>query len=172
MIRPAKPADGEALAEIYNHYIRHTAITFEEEVLHAEAMSARLQRVGELGLPWLVAEDSDAIVGYAYANRWRERSAYRFSVESTVYLAPGASGNGYGSRLYSALFEELRKLGVHAVIGGITLPNPASVALHEKMGMQKVAEFPEVGYKQGQWLDVGYWQINLNGDSALPPGSE
>ena len=161
MIRPAKPADCETLAEIYNYYIRHTAITFEEDALDAEQMSVRLQRVGELGLPWLVAEEGDAIVGYAYANRWRERSAYRFSVESTVYLAPGASGNGCGSRLYSALFEQLRVLGVHAVIGGITLPNPASVALHEKMGMQKVAEFPEVGFKQGQWLDVGYWQLNF-----------
>lgn len=172
MIRPATPADCEALAEIYNHYIRHSAATFEEQALDSAEMSARLQRVCELGYPWVVAEQNGVIVGYAYASRWRERSAYRFSVESTVYLAPGASGNGWGTRLYSVLFEELRKLGVHAVIGGITLPNPASVALHEKMGMQKVAEFPEVGFKQGQWLDVGYWLLNLPPLPAAPSGSQ
>ncbi|TDG13715.1 N-acetyltransferase family protein [Seongchinamella unica] len=161
MIRPAISTDSEQLAEIYNHYIRHSPATFEEWELAAGDMLARMQRVAELGYPWLVAEEGAAILGYAYANRWRERSAYRFSVESTVYLAPGASGNGWGTRLYSALFEQLRALGVHAVIGGITLPNPASVSLHEKMGMRKVAEFPEVGFKQGQWLDVGYWQLNF-----------
>lgn len=161
MIRPARPADSEALAKIYNHYIRHSVVTFEEQVLDSQDMLARTQQVAELGFPWLVAEKGGAILGYAYANRWRERSAYRFSVESTVYLAPNESGNGWGTRLYCALFEELRKLDVHAVIGGITLPNPASVALHEKMGMRKVAEFPEVGFKQGQWLDVGYWQLNF-----------
>ena len=125
--------------------------------MNAAEMQARMSAVAELGYPWLVAEADDAVVGYAYANRWRERSAYRFSVESTVYLAQHASGRG----LYQALFDELRQRDVHVVIGGITLPNPASVALHEKMGMRKVAEFPEVGFKQGQWLDVGYWQLNL-----------
>ena len=161
MIRSAKPADCEKLAEIYNHYIRHSIATFEEQELAAGDMRARMQRVADLGYPWLVAEQGGTICAYAYANRWRERSAYRFSVESTVYVAPDASGGGWGTRLYSALFEQLRELGVHAVIGGITLPNPASVALHEKMGMRKVAEFPEVGFKQGQWLDVGYWQLTF-----------
>ena len=110
-------------------------------------------------LPWLVALDADQCLGYAYATRWKERFAYRFSVESTVYLAPAASGRGLGSALYRALFDELKALGVHAVVGGITLPNPASVALHEKMGMRKVAHFAEIGFKFGEWVDVGYWQI-------------
>jgi phosphinothricin acetyltransferase len=161
MIRPAKPEDSEALAEIYNYYICHSLATFEEQEVNAAEMQARMSAVAGLGFPWLVAQEGNAVIGYAYANRWRERSAYRFSVESTVYLAQHASGRGWGSRLYQALFDELRQRDVHVVIGGITLPNPASVALHEKMGMRKVAEFPEVGFKQGQWLDVGYWQLNL-----------
>lgn len=161
MIRPVQTADAQALADIYNHYILNSVVTFEVDVLSATELRRRIEAVACLGLPWLVAQENDQVVGYAYANLWRERSAYRFSVESTVYLQPQLTGSGWGTRLYSALFEQLRTLEVHAVIGGITLPNPASVALHEKMGMHKVAEFPEVGFKQDQWLDVGYWQINF-----------
>ena len=168
MIRIACADDAATLADIYNYYIEHTAATFEEEMLSASDMQARLASVAALGLPWLVAEEGGRLLGYAYANRWRERSAYRFSVESTVYLAADVIGGGWGTRLYSALFEALRRLDIHAVIGGITLPNPASVALHEKMGMEKVAQFPQVGFKQGQWLDVGYWQINLQATSTPP----
>ena len=160
-IRAARVGDGKALADIYNHYILHSTATFEEEVLSATDIERRMDAVSQLGLPWLVAEERGQIIGYAYANRFRERSAYRFSVESTVYLAPELVSRGWGTRLYAALFDELKTLDVHAVIGGITLPNPASVSLHERMGMQKVAEFPEVGFKQGEWLAVGYWQINL-----------
>ncbi|MEP5567008.1 MAG: N-acetyltransferase family protein [Halioglobus sp.] len=160
-IRAARVDDGKALAEIYNHYILHSMATFEEELLSVKEIEQRIEAVAQLGLPWLVAEERGEIIGYAYANRWRERSAYRFSVESTVYLTPELVSRGWGTRLYEALFDELRALDVHAVIGGITLPNPASVSLHERMGMHKVAEFPEVGFKQGEWLAVGYWQINL-----------
>ncbi|MFV8816652.1 arsinothricin resistance N-acetyltransferase ArsN1 family B [Haliea sp. E17] len=161
MIRAVADTDASAIADIYNHYIRTSVATFEEAEIAAEEMSARIRKVVDAGYPWLVAEEDGALLGYAYASRWRERAAYRFSVESSIYLAPKAQGRGWGIRLYSSLFEQLRALGVHAVIGGITLPNPASIALHEKMGMRKVAEFPEVGYKQGRWLDVGYWQVNL-----------
>jgi len=161
MIRDATLTDAVALNEIYNHYIAHTAATFEETLLDSEEFALRMSSVAEQGLPWLVAEEDGELLGYAYANRWRERSAYRFSVESTVYLAPDALGGGWGTRLYVALFGRLEAQGLHAVIGGITLPNAASVALHEKMGMEKVAHFPEVGFKQGQWLDVGYWQRNF-----------
>ena len=160
-IRAARAADGKALADIYNHYIINSMATFEEEVLSVVDIEQRMDAVADLGLPWLVAEEEGQVIGYAYANRWRERSAYRFSVESTVYLSPDVTSRGWGTRLYAALLDELRSLNVHAVIGGITLPNPASVALHERLGMTKVAEFPEVGFKQGQWLAVGYWQINL-----------
>ncbi len=161
MIRPVKHEDCEDIVAIYNHYIENSSATFEELSLTGSDIANRLADVQAQGLPWLVAEEEGVLQGYAYANKWRERSAYRFSVESTVYLAPDSVGSGWGTALYSELFDQLRALELHAVIGGITLPNPASVALHEKMGMHKVAHFPEVGRKQGQWLDVGYWQINL-----------
>ena len=101
------------------------------------------------------------MVGYAYAGVWRTRAAYRQTVESTVYLEQGLISKGYGTLLYRALIEELRKKEFHVVLGGITLPNPASVALHEKMGFKKVAHFTEVGYKFNHWLDVGFWQLTI-----------
>ncbi len=160
-IRNVRAVDAAAVAEIYNYYIVNTAATFEEVELGAGEMAARIDAVAEQNLPWLVAEEGDRVVGYSYASRWRERSAYRHSVEVTVYLAHDCTGAGYGTRLYRRLFELLAERSVHVAIGGITLPNRASVALHERMGMVKVAEFPEVGYKQGRWLDVGYWQLIL-----------
>ena len=161
MIRPATTRDAEAVARIYNHYIANTTITFEEQAITSPQMAERIGKVASASLPWLVAERDDRVDGYAYATPWKERSAYRFSVEITVYLAPEAVGRGIGSALYEALFAELDKRGVHAAIGGIALPNPASVALHEKLGMKQVAHFEQVGFKFGQWLDVGYWQKTL-----------
>lgn len=166
MIRPVRNEDALQLAEIYNYYIEHTVATFEEVPLDAEDLRARMDLVAGRGLPWLVAERAGAVAGYCYAGPWRERSAYRYSVESTVYLAPACTGEGLGTQLYATLFARLRQLSVHVVMGGITLPNAASVALHEKMGMKQVAHFPEVGYKDGRWLDVGYWQLVLAADNA------
>lgn len=120
----------------------------------------RIENVQGVGLPWLVAVEDDAVVGYAYATKWKERSAYRFSVEVSVYLSHQMQGRGLGAKLYEAIFSRLKEGGINAVIGGITLPNPASVALHEKMGMRKVAYFEKVGFKFNQWHDVGYWQLN------------
>jgi phosphinothricin acetyltransferase len=109
-------------------------------------------------LPWLVAEDDGRAVGYAYATQWKSRSAYRFAVEITVYLARDHDRRGIGSRLYEELFRLLEAHGIHAVIGGIALPNAASVALHEKFGMKKVAHFVDVGFKFDRWIDVAYWE--------------
>ncbi|PLW69434.1 GNAT family N-acetyltransferase [Pseudohalioglobus lutimaris] len=164
MIRTVRSSDIPVLLEIYNHYILHSPATFEEETIDGENMGERIHTVHGLGLPWLVAEEGGQTVGYAYANRWRERSAYRHSVEVTVYIAPEHIGEGWGRRLYQALFDSLRQNNIHVALAGITLPNAASVALHEKMGMRKVAHLEEVGFKQGQWLDVGYWQINFQGE--------
>ncbi len=161
MIRPATPQDAAALCAIYNHYIDNTVITFEELRVEVEEFGLRMAKVRNAGLPWLVAESAGAPVGYAYAGPWKERSAYRFSVETSVYLAPAYTGKGWGTRLYEALFAELRKTPVHAVIGGIALPNDASIALHEKFGMRKIAHFPEVGFKFERWVDVAYWQLEL-----------
>lgn len=161
-IREAVSGDADAIVAIYNHYILTTCISFEEQAVTAAAMAQRIADVQAAGLSWLVAEQDGQLLGYAYATKWRVRHAYRFSVESSVYLAPGLGGKGVGSRLYASLFDKLATKGYHLVIGGIALPNDASVALHEKMGFKKVAQFSEVGFKFDRWLDVGYWEKRLN----------
>lgn len=166
-IRSASQADAHAIATIYNHYITNTVVTFEEVPVAPVEMAARVQDVLSASLPWLIGEiETDgqiSTVGYAYATPWKSRSAYRHSVESSVYLAPGLAGKGFGTALYSALLDALRQGSVHSVMGGIALPNVGSVALHERLGFRKIAHLQEVGYKSGQWLDVGYWQILLSG---------
>jgi phosphinothricin acetyltransferase len=161
MIRPATAADAAAIAAIYNHYVADTIVTFEEEAVPASEMARRMGELAAAGLPWLVATAGDRVLGYAYANKWRVRRSYRFSVETTVYLDHTATGRGLGAELYTALLAELKTLGAHAVIGGVALPNAASVALHEKLGFQKVAHFREVGWKFNQWIDVAYWELIL-----------
>lgn len=160
-IRAALIADAAAIAAIYNHYVAHSVITFEEEPVPAQAMAGRISAIHGEGLPWLVAEQAGEVIGYCYANRWKARSAYRHSVETTIYLRPGAEGRGAGKRLYSALIGILETKGLHAVIGGAALPNAASVALHESLGFRHVGTFREVGFKHGRWVDVGYWQLVL-----------
>jgi len=159
VIRVITNKDLESITDIYNYYISSTTVTFEDENITVETMQERVAKVHAAHLPWLIAEnDLGVVVGYAYATKWRERFAYRFSVEVTVYLSPEHEKQGYGTKLYEALFAELKKRSVHSVIGGITLPNPASIALHEKFGMKQVAHFKEVGFKFDNWQDTGYWQ--------------
>jgi phosphinothricin acetyltransferase len=160
-VRSASPADADALARIYNYYIENTVITFEEEPVSSQAMAARVAEVQTLSLPWLVAEVENRVVGYAYAGKWKVRSAYRYSVETTIYLEHGHERRGVGKTLYAALLPHLRARGIHAVIGGVALPNEASVVLHEKLGFDHVATFREVGFKRGRWVDVAYWQLVL-----------
>jgi L-amino acid N-acyltransferase YncA len=161
MIRPATAADAEPIARIYNHYVLRTIVTFEEEPVTTLDMAQRIEETLAAGLPWLVAEDAGHVLGFAYASKWKGRCAYRHSVEVTVYLDANAIGRGHGSHLYESLFAALRGKSLHVAIGGIALPNPASIALHERFGMQKIAHFREVGYKFGRWIDVGYWQSVL-----------
>ncbi|WP_422414009.1 MULTISPECIES: arsinothricin resistance N-acetyltransferase ArsN1 family B [unclassified Endozoicomonas] len=162
MIRDVLISDARAIAEIYNYYVENTVITFEEQAVSASEFKSRIQSVQSLGLPWLVAIENSSVVGYAYATKWKDRSAYRFSVETTVYLSQESCGKGLGSKLYNALLSELKNRNVKSAIGGITLPNPSSVSLHEKMGMKKVAHFEKVGFKFNQWQDVGYWQLSMH----------
>jgi phosphinothricin acetyltransferase len=160
VIRDATLSDAGDITEIYNYYIDETAVTFETAIVSEKVMKQRIRKVFAEGLPWLVAtEGNDKIVGYAYSTPWRERSAYRFTVEISVYLSDQSMGKGIGTALYQRLFEKLKRKGVHSVIGGITLPNPASIALHEKFSMKQVAHFKQVGFKFVQWQDVGYWQV-------------
>jgi L-amino acid N-acyltransferase YncA len=161
MIRSAVLRDAEVIARIYNHYILNTIVTFEEQAVSTLEMGERIKAVEAASFPWLVSERADQVVGYAYAGKWQGRSAYRYSAECTVYLDPAVKGQGLGTELYEALFTLLRGKQTHTVIGGIALPNEASVALHEKFGLRKVAHFKEVGYKFNRWVDVGYWQVVL-----------
>jgi phosphinothricin acetyltransferase len=161
LVRPAQPADAGPMAAIYNHYVEHSIVTFEETSVAPPEMASRISDIQSIPLPWLAAQRGSAIVGYAYAGRWRQRSAYRFATEATVYVTSGLDNTGVGSALYGALLGCLRSHGVHVVIGGIALPNAASVRLHEKFGFRKVAHFNEVGFKFDRWVDVGYWQLVL-----------
>ena len=160
MIRAARTNDATAIAAIYNHYVRHTVVTFEEVPVAVKEMAQRILDVSER-LPWLVWEDGGAVVGWAYATAWKARSAYRFSVETTVYVAVTHQRRGVGDALYRKLIEDLRERKLHSAVGGIALPNEGSVALHEKLGFKKIAHFAEVGRKFDRWVDVGYWQLIL-----------
>ncbi|MBI3567993.1 MAG: N-acetyltransferase [Gemmatimonadetes bacterium] len=161
MIRSATVADADAIARIYNHYVTDTIVTFEETPLPADEMARRIGLTLGGSWPWFVLEDDGRVQGYAYASPWKSRIGYRFTLESTVYLDPASTGRGFGSELYTALFADIATREVHAVVGGIALPNEASVRLHERFGMTKVAHFPEVGLKFGRWIDVGYWQRTM-----------
>jgi len=161
IVRSASPADAAAIARIYNYYIANSVITFEEEPVSEQVMAARVAEVQALPLPWLVAEGAKNVMGFAYAGKWKVRSAYRYSVETTIYLEHGREGRGIGKTLYAALLPILRARGIHVAIGGVALPNAASVALHETLGFEHVATFREVGFKHGRWVDVAYWQLVL-----------
>lgn len=167
-VRQATHDDAHAIADIYNHYVAATCVTFETDPVTAPDMAERIAETTNAGLPWLVAESASGVLGYAYASKWKGRCAYRFSAESTVYLSKEHTGAGIGRRLYEALVEQLRAAKLHAVIGGIALPNDASIALHERMGFEKVAHFREVGFKQDRWIDVGYWQLLLAEPAPAP----
>ena len=151
MIRTAVASDAHALADIYNNYILETIVTFEEQPVSPADIAERIAEVATVPLPWLVYEHEGAIVGYAYASKWKGRCAYRFSVETTVYLAPGSIGKGIGTALYQALLMHLKGLGLHVAIGGIALPNAASVGLHQSFGFRAVGVYPAVGWKFGAW---------------------
>ncbi|MEP6634181.1 MAG: N-acetyltransferase family protein, partial [Luteimonas sp.] len=160
-LRDADHGDAANIAAIYNRHVRETIVTFElEEVADAD-MRARIQHVQEAGLPWLVVAHDGAVRGYAYAAPWKSRAAYARTVETSIYLDAEMSGRGHGKRLYAALIERLRIAGMHAAIGGASLPNAASAALHEALGFRHVGVFREVGHKFGRWIDVGYWQLRL-----------
>ena len=160
MIRSISPSDAPAICAIYNYYILNTPITFEEEAVSEDEMTQRIRETLS-AFPWLVYEEQGEVLGYAYANKWKGRCAYRFSAESTIYLRHDQVGRGAGSKLYAQLLSELRKNRLHSIIGGIALPNEASQRLHEKLGFKKVAHFEQVGWKFEKWIDVGYWELIL-----------
>lgn len=164
-LREATPADAAAIAAIYNHYVATTTISMESDPVGADEMARRIADIQDGTLPWLVLAEDGRLCGYAYASKWRARPGYRLAVESSVYIDPALRGRGHGLLLYRALLARLAGR-FHTVIGGIALPNAASVALHERLGFRQVACFQEVGHKFGAWVDVGYWQL------SLPPAAQ
>lgn len=158
MIRTVQTKDIREICTIYNYYIENTTITFEEEPISDDEMGKRINEIVP-SYPWLVYEYNETVLGYAYATRWRARAAYRHSVELSIYISKDNLGKGIGKKLYETILAELRKTNVHAVIGGMSLPNEPSEKLHESLGFKKIAEFKEVGYKFQKWIDVGYWEL-------------
>jgi phosphinothricin acetyltransferase len=160
-LRDATAADADAIAAIYNHYVATTVISMETDPVGGSEMASRIAEVQNAGLPWLVLVADGRVRGYAYASKWRARPGYRHAVEASVYIDAALRGRGHGLALYRALLERLEGR-FHTVIGGIALPNAASIALHERLGFRQVACFHEVGHKFGAWVDVGYWQLTLS----------
>lgn len=168
-IRDADPArDAAACAAIYAPHVEGSAVSFEERAPDAAELARRIERYGA-SHAWLVAEREGEVVGYAYATAFNERPAYRWSAGVSVYVAEGEHGRGVGRTLYEALFDRLRERGFRMACAGITLPNEASVGLHESLGFKQVGVNPEIGWKNGAWRDVGWWQLELAPPSEGPP---
>ena len=156
------------ICAIYNHYIESTTISFEEIPLRQTEIEERIRQISAK-YPYLVWLDEasnggaggNVVNGYAYINTWKERSAYRYSAETSIYVRDGFQGRGLGGKLMEGLLQEVRKTDIHVLVAGITLPNDQSVALHEKFGFKEIGRFSEVGRKFGKWLDMGYWELVL-----------
>jgi len=165
-IRPATVDDAPRLAAIYDPIVRGTAVSFELEPPGPMEMARRIDEVMDTH-PWLVSEDGATILGYAYARKFAERPAYRWSVETTVYVGDGHRGRGVGHALYATLLELAEKWGFANAYAGIALPNPASESLHLSVGFTPIGVFPRAGHKLGEWHDVAWWHRSLS--DADPP---
>jgi phosphinothricin acetyltransferase len=170
LIRHADVArDGAACASIYEPFVVDSHVSFEEEPPTALEFAERIERMAQC-YPWLVAEDDGVVVGYAYACAHRERAAYRWAADVAVYVAQQSRRRGVGRALYDALLALLARQGVRTVCAGVTLPNDASVGLHEACGFRPVGTYRRIGFKNGAWRDVGWWQLDLvPADDGAPP---
>jgi L-amino acid N-acyltransferase YncA len=167
VIRPGRPDDAPGVQAIYAPIVEHTVISFEVDVPPVEEMRRRIEYTVPQ-LPWLVADAAGRVAGYAYAGEHQARQAYRWSVNVSVYLAEDARGRGLGRQLYGELFTSLRQLGYVSAFAGVTLPNPASVGLHESVGFEPIGTFPSVGFKHGRWHEVGWWRLLLTNPPEQP----
>lgn len=172
MLREADAGrDAEAIAAIYNYYIRETTITFEDEPVSAEEMRGRILAYTAEGYPWLVAEEAGRIVGYAYAHRYRERAAYRHTCEVTVYCDPGRTGRGYGPRLMERLLDSLRQLDhCYTAVALIAGGNQRSVELFRRLGFEAGERIKNAGRKHGQWLDTYAYVYALKDYQTIEDG--
>ncbi len=174
VLRHADPRrDAHACAAIYAPFVRDTVVSLEEEPPDEAEMAARITRT-EAMYPWLVLEQDGIVAGFAYASQHRARASYRWSADVTVYIDPTRHRRGLGRRLYGALLPLLQAQGLSTACAGITLPNDASVGLHEAMGFTPVGVYRRIGFKHGAWRDVGWWQLDLgppmDGDPNEPTG--
>jgi L-amino acid N-acyltransferase YncA len=167
LIRPATVSDAGGIADVYRPYVTDSVISFEEEPPTADEMQRRL--LAHPLLPWLVAVRSDHIVGFAYASQHRARAAYRWSADVSIYLHAAERRRGTGRTLYRQLLSVVESLGYVSVFAGVTLPNDASVGLHEALGFTPVGGFRTVGFKRDRWYDVGWWQLTFTDPPAAPP---
>ena len=166
-IRHATPDDAPQIAAVYAPFVERSHVSFEERTPSAADMRERIASYTEK-YPWLVAEENGEVLGYAYACAHRSRAAYRWSVDSAIYLREDARGRGIGKALYSELFRILKLQGFRNVYAGIALPNDASIALHRALGFTEVGIYRSVGYKDGAWRDTWWWQLPLNSGDAAP----
>ena len=169
LIRHADPdRDAARCAELYAPFVRDTVISLEEEPPDADEFAQRIERISRTH-PWLVAEMDGELPGFAYATLHRERAAYRWATDVTVYVDPAYHRRGIARALYTALFDLLVRQGFYVACAGITLPNEASVGLHESLGFAPVGIYQRIGFKFGRWWDVGWWQLELNLAGEDPP---
>jgi len=161
LIRLATAGDAAAIAAIYAPYVTDTPVSFEERAPDAAEMARRIEGGGSGLYPWLAAELDGRLIGFASSSAFRSRPAYRWTVETGVYLSPEAQGRGLGRALMEHLLALLERQGFAAAVAGITLPNPASVALHEKLGFALCATYRDTGFKLGEWRTVGAWWRDL-----------
>lgn len=166
-IRFAEPSDAAAIQAIYAPFCESTAVSFEARSPSVEEMAGRIAKISPQ-FPWLVCEIDGRVAGYVYACSHRERAAYRWAVDVTVYVDAAYHRRGVGRALYASLFELLRQQGYFKAYAGITLPNPGSVGVHEAVGFVPLATYPKVGYKLGEWRDVGWWQLSLRPETTDP----
>jgi L-amino acid N-acyltransferase YncA len=164
VIRAASTSDATAIATVYSPYVLETAVSFEEVPPTAAELTERMSS----GLPWLVATAGAAVVGFAYASPHRSRPAYRWGVDVSVYLDAEVRRRGLGRELYAALLPVVTRLGYVRAYAGVTLPNDASVGLHQAMGFTPVGVYREAGFKLGEWRDVGWWQLALQSPPQDP----
>jgi L-amino acid N-acyltransferase YncA len=166
--RFAEEQDAAAIQAIYAPYCESSVVSFETKAPSVEEMGERIRKISGQ-FPWIVGEIDRRVLGYAYGCQHRERPAYQWSVDATVYVSPPAQRTGLGRGLYTSLFRILALQGYYKVYAGITLPNPGSVGLHEAVGFKPVGIYRGVGYKLGSWHDVGWWQLSLRTESDEPP---
>ena len=166
--RFAEEQHAAAIQAIYAPYCESSVVSFETNAPSVEEIGRRIWKISEQ-FPWIVGEFDHRVLGYAYGSRHSERTAYQWSADATVYVSPLAQRTGLGRGLYTSLFRILAVQGYYKAYAGITLPNPASVGLHEATGFKPVGIYRGVGYKLGSWHDVGWWQLSLQPESDEPP---